>query len=96
MAEGPEHVNSPTCPPHAIGMQRARARRQAHGSQGTVPGRVAVTVAFDQPVDDAEYPLDVCAIDAGGQPITGARWLLGGDDIVAVSPRWGADLICEN
>jgi hypothetical protein len=53
-----------------------------------------VVVAFDQPPDDAEYPLDVCAIDTGGQPITGLRWLLHGEDIVAVSPTWGADLTC--
>jgi hypothetical protein len=53
-----------------------------------------VVVAFDQPLDDAEYPLDVCAIDTGGQPITGLRWLLHGEDIVAVSPIWGADLTC--
>lgn len=66
------------------------------GPEGTAPGRVAVTVAFDQPLDDAEYPLDVCAIDTDGQPITGMRWLLEGDEIVAVSPRWGTDLICGN
>lgn len=64
------------------------------GPEATTLGRVAVTVAFDQPLDDVEYPLDVCAIDTDGQPITGVRWLLEGDDIMAVSPRWGAGRFC--
>ena len=58
--------------------------------------RAIVTVVFDHPLDDAEYPLDICAIDTDGQPITGLRWLIDGDDITSVSPRWGADRYCGN
>ena len=39
--------------------------------------------------------LDMCAIDAGGEPITGVVWLIDDEEeIAAVSPRWGDDLAC--
>jgi hypothetical protein len=54
-----------------------------------------VTVGFDAPlVDDAAWPLDVCAINTGGQPITGIVWLVEDGSVRAVSPRWGDDLAC--
>jgi hypothetical protein len=56
---------------------------------------LVVTVEFEQPLgDDADYPLDVCAIDTDGEPITGVVWLVQGDRVAAVSPRWGDDIAC--
>lgn len=57
---------------------------------------VVVIVGFAGPVADAEYPLDVCAIDRGDPPaaITGVVWLVVDDEVAAVSPRWGQDLAC--
>ncbi len=56
---------------------------------------LVVTAEFQQPLEDeGDYPLDMCAIDTGGQPITGMVWLVQGDRVAAVSPRWGADIAC--
>ncbi len=59
------------------------------------PGVVA-TVGFDAPVDEADFPVDICAIDTGdpAAPITGIVWYLVDDEVAAVSPRWGDDLTC--
>jgi hypothetical protein len=56
---------------------------------------LVVTLGFDDPLaDDAAWPLDVCAIDTGGLPITGVVWLVEDGSVRAVSPRWGDDLAC--
>lgn len=56
---------------------------------------LVVTVEFEQPLgDEIAYPLDVCAIDTDGEPITGVVWLVQGDRVAAVSPRWGDDIAC--
>jgi hypothetical protein len=56
---------------------------------------LVVTVEFEQPLgDEADYPLDVCAIDTDGKPITGVVWLVQGSRVAAVSPRWGDDIAC--
>lgn len=66
------------------------AEPRGSGQRGLV-----VTVEFEQPLgDDATYPLDMCAIDTEGQPITGVVWLVQGDRVAAVSPRWGEDIAC--
>jgi hypothetical protein len=66
------------------------AEPMASDQQGLV-----VTVEFEQPLgDDVAYPLDVCAIDTEGEPITGVVWLVQGNRVVAVSPRWGDDIAC--
>jgi hypothetical protein len=57
-------------------------------------GRAVVILAFEQPLEAGAYPLDVCAIDTGGQPITGLTWLIDDDQVAAVSPRWGSSLTC--
>lgn len=55
---------------------------------------LVVTYGFDEPVDGSAYPLDACAVDTGGEPITGIVWLVQDDEVAAVSPRWGDDLAC--
>lgn len=68
----------------------AEVRAPAEGPSGLV-----VTIVFEQPLGDGSYPLDMCAIDAGGEPITGVVWLIDDEEeIAAVSPRWGDDLAC--
>jgi hypothetical protein len=52
---------------------------------------LVVTVEFEQPLGGAAYPLDVCAIDTEAEPITGVVWLVQGNRVAAVSPRWGDD-----
>jgi hypothetical protein len=42
-----------------------------------------------------DYPLEVCAIDTDGKPITGVVWLVQGNRVAAVSPRWGDDIACR-
>ena len=66
------------------------ANRRRRAQRGLV-----VTVEFEQPLDDEPaYPLDVRAIDTDGQPITGVVWLIQGEQVAAVSPRWGDDIAC--
>lgn len=64
--------------------------RAADSSAGLV-----VSVRFDAPLGtEAPYPLDACAIETNGAPITGLRWLVQGNDIAAVSPIWADDIAC--
>lgn len=56
---------------------------------------LVVIVEFKEPLgDDVAYPLDMCAIDTEGAPITGVVWLVNGDRVAAVSPRWGDNIAC--
>ena len=56
---------------------------------------LVVSVRFDAPLgSQAAYPLDECAIETNGAPITGLRWLVQGNRIAAVSPIWGDDIAC--
>jgi hypothetical protein len=61
---------------------------------GEAQSGLVVTIVFEEPLGDGSYPLDMCAIDNGGQPITGVVWLIDQDEISAVSPRWGGDIAC--
>lgn len=55
---------------------------------------VMITVEFEQPLGESEWPIDVCAIDTQGQPITGAVWIVREGQITAVSPQWGDGISC--
>ena len=56
---------------------------------------LVVSVRFDAPLgSQALYPLEACAIETNGAPITGLRWLVQGNRIAAVSPVWGDDTAC--
>jgi hypothetical protein len=53
-----------------------------------VPARTGtlVTIGFEGVTNEADYPLDVCAIDRGGQPFMGFVWLVVDGGIAGVSP----------
>lgn len=73
---------------HAFTVAEVRTPTQANGG-------LVVQVEFDEPLDDdAQYPLDVCAIDTGGEPVTGVVWLIDEGVVSAVSPQWGEDTSC--
>ena len=57
---------------------RVESVRAADSSVGLV-----VSVRFDAPLGtEAPYPLEACAIETNGAPITGLRWLVQGNDII--------------
>lgn len=75
----------------------SRAHHVADVEEPTMSGQqgLVVTVEFEEPLgDDLAYPLDMCTIDTEGEPITGVVWLVNGDLVAAVSPRWGDDVAC--
>ena len=69
---------------------RVESVQAASASVGLV-----VSVRFDSPLgSQTPYPLEACAIETYGAPITGLRWLVQGNRIAAVSPIRGADTAC--
>ena len=64
--------------------------RAASSSAGLV-----VSVRFDAPLGtDAPCPLEACAIETNGAPITGLQWLVQANRVAAASPIWGDNIAC--